>query len=414
MQITGNYQIFSNKNLSIYYNNKNNRTTFENPAKNNINISEQNTTSGNYITIVYQNGINQITFKRGKEEYELFMKATEILNRSIVFGVKEYKNLSTEDLEILRNYRKYFQGNDWSSIDDMLHIAKLFYDGIHRKFPNGFTLVSIGRSPAYLAKYMEFLGEDVKYCPISNLGSYKLRVTPYFVQEYKKYLDNIGLTADFMKTTKKPIVCTDYCFDGDTLRNFESLLALPEIGMDDKKMHFSSIAAFIEFGALKQKFSFYQIERMFNIYHSVFDEMPLAKDKYCSLPRIVAKEFKPGDSYDKKLKKYYENGNRFEEDFANKMMNFILAETARENESGRIRILEFWEKHKSTEFNSRQIKVINKLLNNFEGKLTVKKCIKICKCSSETASEDLKDLVNRKILLAQPDETHDVNYVLNL
>ena len=188
MQITGNYQIFSNKNLSIYYNNKNNRTTFQNPAKNNINLSEQNTTSGNYITFVYQNGINQITFKRGKEEYELFMKATEILNRSIVFGVKEYKNLSTEDLEILRNYRKYFQGNDWSSIDDMLHIAKLFYDGIHRKFPNGFTLVSIGRSPAYLAKYMEFLGKDVKYCPISNLSSYELRVTPYFIQEYKMKL----------------------------------------------------------------------------------------------------------------------------------------------------------------------------------------------------------------------------------
>ena len=209
----------------------------------------------------------------------------------------------------------------------MLYIAKLFSEGIHKEYPNGFTLVSIGRSPAFLAKYLEFQGVDVKYCPISHLGSIRLRVTSDFIQAYKKYLDNIGLTADYVETTEKPIVFTDFVYDGGTIRNFKRLLALPEFGMsNEEKMHFVSIARYAEIGYSLQNNSYYGIESMYNKYRNIFDQAPTAKSMYTSIPYIDAQRYKAGSSYEGKLTKYYQNDNQFEENFDTKMMNFILAD----------------------------------------------------------------------------------------
>jgi Fic family protein len=43
-------------------------------------------------------------------------------------------------------------------------------------------------------------------------------------------------------------------------------------------------------------------------------------------------------------------------------------------------------------------KVINRLLNGFEGKLTGSKWAKLTKCSQDTALRDIRDLVSRKML----------------
>jgi Fic family protein len=57
----------------------------------------------------------------------------------------------------------------------------------------------------------------------------------------------------------------------------------------------------------------------------------------------------------------------------------------------------FWDKHRDKEFNSRQIKVINKILDlgvgNFEGGLTKRKYVAIAKTSTSTATNDLKQLL---------------------
>ena len=49
-------------------------------------------------------------------------------------------------------------------------------------------------------------------------------------------------------------------------------------------------------------------------------------------------------------------------------------------------------------FNDRQRKVINRLLDGFEGKLTSSKWAKLAKCSQDTAHRDIVDLVKRGIL----------------
>ncbi len=58
----------------------------------------------------------------------------------------------------------------------------------------------------------------------------------------------------------------------------------------------------------------------------------------------------------------------------------------------------FWTKHTAEILNSRQILLINKLLDDFTGLLTTSKWAKIAKCSQDTALRDIQDLLNKKIL----------------
>ena len=58
----------------------------------------------------------------------------------------------------------------------------------------------------------------------------------------------------------------------------------------------------------------------------------------------------------------------------------------------------FWETHGGEQFNERQRKVLHRLLDGFEGKLTSSKWAALGKCSQDTASRDIEYLVKRGIL----------------
>jgi Fic family protein len=58
----------------------------------------------------------------------------------------------------------------------------------------------------------------------------------------------------------------------------------------------------------------------------------------------------------------------------------------------------FWNRNSKTIINERQKKVLNKLLDGFEGKLTSIKWAKIAKCSKDTAIRDINDLINKDVL----------------
>jgi Fic family protein len=59
----------------------------------------------------------------------------------------------------------------------------------------------------------------------------------------------------------------------------------------------------------------------------------------------------------------------------------------------------FWERFFKVEFNKRQRDMINRLLNGFEGKLTSSKWANIVKCSQDTASRDIEDLIRKNVLV---------------
>ncbi len=72
----------------------------------------------------------------------------------------------------------------------------------------------------------------------------------------------------------------------------------------------------------------------------------------------------------------------------------------------------FWASHGGESFNERQRKVLGRLIDGFEGKLTSSKWAKLAKCSQDTAHRDITDLVNRGILLKSPHGGRSTSYSL--
>jgi Fic family protein len=62
---------------------------------------------------------------------------------------------------------------------------------------------------------------------------------------------------------------------------------------------------------------------------------------------------------------------------------------------------QFWELHSATSFNPRQQKILQLLLDNFFGKLTVSKYAKITKVSTDTSLRDLQDLIVKGIIVQE-------------
>ena len=58
----------------------------------------------------------------------------------------------------------------------------------------------------------------------------------------------------------------------------------------------------------------------------------------------------------------------------------------------------FWDRHAAVPFNERQIKLLNRILNGFEGKLTTSKWAKIAHCSQDTAYRDILALIDYGVL----------------
>lgn len=58
----------------------------------------------------------------------------------------------------------------------------------------------------------------------------------------------------------------------------------------------------------------------------------------------------------------------------------------------------FWHQWATTPMNERQVKLLNKLLDGFSGKLTSSKWAAISKCSPDTALRDINDLLKRGVL----------------
>ena len=72
----------------------------------------------------------------------------------------------------------------------------------------------------------------------------------------------------------------------------------------------------------------------------------------------------------------------------------------------------FWERFAKEPLNERQIKVVNRLLDGFEGKLTTSKWAKLTKCSQDTAYRDILDLVERGALRKDPGGGRSTSYSL--
>lgn len=72
----------------------------------------------------------------------------------------------------------------------------------------------------------------------------------------------------------------------------------------------------------------------------------------------------------------------------------------------------FWDRFATEALNDRQIKVLNRMLDGFEGKLTSSKWAKLAKCSQDTAYRDILDLLERRVLKKNPAGGRSTSYDL--
>ncbi|MCK2086905.1 Fic family protein [Thauera aromatica] len=72
----------------------------------------------------------------------------------------------------------------------------------------------------------------------------------------------------------------------------------------------------------------------------------------------------------------------------------------------------FWQRFAGVPMNERQIKLLNRLLDGFEGKLTTSKWAAIAKCSSDTALRDISELLSHGVLKKSTAGGRSTNYEL--
>ncbi len=101
---------------------------------------------------------------------------------------------------------------------------------------------------------------------------------------------------------------------------------------------------------------------------------------------------------------------RWQDWFLNCLLRAI--EGAQETLSQVLQKARFWERFAKEPLNERQIKVLNRLLDGFEGKLTTSKWAKIAKCSQDTAYRDIVDLIERGALRKEPGGGRSTSYSL--
>ena len=73
----------------------------------------------------------------------------------------------------------------------------------------------------------------------------------------------------------------------------------------------------------------------------------------------------------------------------------------------------FWQRFAGTPMNERQVKLLNRLLDGFEGKLTTSKWAAIAKCSPDTALRDINELLAHGALRKSAAGGRSTSYELN-
>ena len=85
---------------------------------------------------------------------------------------------------------------------------------------------------------------------------------------------------------------------------------------------------------------------------------------------------------------------------------------AQETLSAVLRKAKVWQQINLDPVNERQRSIINKMLNGFKGHLTTSKYAKLAKCSTDTALRDIRELVERGILIQNPGGGRSTSYRL--
>ena len=155
--------------------------------------------------------------------------------------IPEPVNTSPKTLEIDINPKQ---------ADEISYILETIEANLNKRFPNGYKLVGIGRSPSLIIDLMREKGYEAISVPISGLSNstydingnypYLLQLNSADVKAYGDYIKELGVDTQHLQG--KTLVFVDYTRTGTSLKSFEDLIKRSEIGLQDKsKMAFLSL-----------------------------------------------------------------------------------------------------------------------------------------------------------------------------
>ncbi len=167
-----------------------------------------------------------------------------VLSRLRKFSIKDYKSLDNNKIHALRTVCELEEKTKRAS-DDNIKMALTLKPYLDEKYgKDKYVFVSIGRSPAGIARVMEFMGVETKYLPISGLRSYPdvycALGAAKGLKEYGEFLKKQGISNDNISKSDKQYLFFDYTYRGKSLKFFSQMIR-NYYGINHNNMHFLSI-----------------------------------------------------------------------------------------------------------------------------------------------------------------------------
>lgn len=173
--------------------------------------------------------------KKTEFEYDVFENnynaelrdlANKKLSQIHKMTIEEYQKLTEEEKNAIRRSATFI--NNEVATKSVIFGLKL-KNYLDKKYgENNYCFVSLGTSPAGIARVFEFSGVETKYLPISKLtflshsdfynrGSHKIK-------KYKNFLKEQKMTSEDIAKSNKKYLCFDYTYTGNSLTTLKDIM----------------------------------------------------------------------------------------------------------------------------------------------------------------------------------------------
>ncbi|MCD7878467.1 MAG: hypothetical protein LUG16_00870 [Candidatus Gastranaerophilales bacterium] len=195
----------------------------------------------------------------------------EILSKNILsqckkFNISDYKKLTDIEKEALTKTSNFKIIKAAESNYELGLVLKKYLDKIYGE--DKYVFVSIGTSPAGLARVLEFSGTQTKYLPISKIRKPdSMKLSEYKngdmkLKNYGDFLKKQKITKEDINNSEKKYLFVDYESSGNSLKNFQKLLDVNYDIKENDKIKFLSLNTIMQMMCTSESFSPFKQERL--------------------------------------------------------------------------------------------------------------------------------------------------------
>jgi len=165
--------------------------------------------------------------------------AGKILSKLKQYSTEEYKTLSEEEKQYLRDMYRDVKTTDDMFVEDFHDLfSDRLKDKFDRKYGKGkYSVITIGCSLSSIGKSLGYkIGEEnVINIPMSGAGRYlnenylESLKADGSIKNFSTYLESVGLTKEKVQSSDKKFIVMDFCVSGDSLRGAAKLLKRDDV-----------------------------------------------------------------------------------------------------------------------------------------------------------------------------------------